>query len=113
MNNWKAIAYIFLGIGLIVLIVGLLEGLILVYGANSISFGLGNIIFITFLPLFVPYLGFGCMFFVIAGVGFYASKPQPRMCPSCGHPVKYIHEYDRWYCDYEKKYLKQETEKEI
>ncbi len=103
MNNWKAAAHIFLGIGIIILIVGLLEGLILVYEANSMSSGIGNLIFITFLPLFVPYLGFCCVFFVIAGVGFYASKPQPRLCPNCGQPIRYINQYGSWYCDYEKK----------
>jgi hypothetical protein len=103
MNNWKAIAYIFLGIGIIVLIVGVLEGLILVYEATSV--GLGSLIFTTFLPLFIPYLGFGCVFFVIAGVGFYASKPPQRLCPHCGQPIRYINQYKSWYCDYEKKYV--------
>jgi hypothetical protein len=107
MNNWKAIAYIFLGIGIILLLVGLLEAVVLVYAANSISAGLGHIIFVTFLPLFIPYLGFACVFFVIAGVGFYASKPQALACPSCGRPIRYIEQYGSWYCDNEKKYLPQ------
>jgi len=105
MNIWKALAYIFLGIGLIIIIVGVLEGLVLVYEANSISAGLGHIIFMTFLPLFIPYLGFGCVFLVIAGVGFYASKPPQRLCPNCGQPIRYITQYNNWYCDNEKKYI--------
>jgi len=111
MNNWKAIAYIFLGIGLIILIVGVLDGLILIYRFNFIYAGLGNLLFVTFLPAFIPYLGFACVFFVIAGVGFYASKPQPPPCPNCGQPMRYINKYNEWYCDYEKKYLTQLTEK--
>jgi len=105
MNNWKVIAYIFLGIGIIILTVGLLDAFIIVYELNSVYEGLGNLIFITFLPAFIPYLGFACVLFVIAGVGFYASKPQPPPCPNCGQPLRYISKYRDFYCEYEKKYV--------
>lgn len=30
--------------------------------------------------------------------------PQQVTCPSCNSPLRYIQEYQRWYCDKEKKY---------
>ncbi len=31
--------------------------------------------------------------------------PPPNMCSTCGHPLRYIQQYQRWYCDNEKKYV--------
>ncbi|MFB3888083.1 MAG: hypothetical protein ACE14S_01215 [Candidatus Bathyarchaeia archaeon] len=28
-----------------------------------------------------------------------------QMCPTCGRPMKFVEQYNRWYCDYDKKYL--------
>lgn len=103
MNNWRVASYIFFGVGFTILIVGLLESILINYGLNlngSFSFSL-----ITFLALFIPYLGVSSIFFVVAGVSFYASKPPPRLCSSCGQPIRFVVEYNRWYCDYEKKYV--------
>lgn len=39
------------------------------------------------------------------------SKPPPpppgtvMACPSCGGPLRYIQQYQRWYCDKERKYV--------
>lgn len=30
---------------------------------------------------------------------------QAPTCPSCGSPIRYIQQYQRWYCDKEKRYL--------
>jgi len=44
--------------------------------------------------------------------GRSASSPLPpppvgqqMMCPTCGSPLRYIAEYQKWYCDKEKKYV--------
>jgi len=33
------------------------------------------------------------------------SKPASQMCPSCGKPLTWIPQYNRWYCYNEKKYV--------
>lgn len=37
-----------------------------------------------------------------------APPPPPvaaaQMCPTCGRPMTFIQQYNRWYCEYEKKY---------
>ena len=33
------------------------------------------------------------------------TQPQQNACPSCGGPIRYIQEYQRWYCDRCQKYL--------
>ena len=30
---------------------------------------------------------------------------QSNMCPTCGQPLRWIAEYQRWYCDREQKYV--------
>lgn len=30
---------------------------------------------------------------------------QTPTCPSCGRPIRYIQQYQRWYCDQEKRYV--------
>ncbi|MGA3192817.1 MAG: hypothetical protein ABSD73_09955 [Candidatus Bathyarchaeia archaeon] len=41
--------------------------------------------------------------------GAAAPPPPPpgaaNTCPSCGSPLRYIQQYQRWYCDKEKKYV--------
>ncbi|MGD0496023.1 MAG: hypothetical protein ABSB28_08260 [Candidatus Bathyarchaeia archaeon] len=41
--------------------------------------------------------------------GATAPPPPPpgaaMTCPSCGSPLRYIQQYQRWYCDKEKKYV--------
>lgn len=37
-----------------------------------------------------------------------ATPPPPgaaNVCPSCGGPLRYIQQYQRWYCDKEQKYV--------
>jgi hypothetical protein len=31
--------------------------------------------------------------------------PGSQTCPTCGGPLRYIEQYQRWYCDKEKKYV--------
>lgn len=46
-----------------------------------------------------------------------ASPPPPppppeqmaQTCPTCGSPLRYIEQYQRWYCDKEKKYIQTTT----
>jgi hypothetical protein len=33
-----------------------------------------------------------------------AASPSPA-CPTCGQPLRYIQQYQRWYCDKEQKYV--------
>jgi len=33
-----------------------------------------------------------------------APSPATPVCPSCGGPLRYIQQYQRWYCDKEQKY---------
>lgn len=33
------------------------------------------------------------------------SQQEKRVCPSCGKPLTYIEQYQRWYCYNEKKYV--------
>ncbi|MCW4045747.1 MAG: hypothetical protein NWE94_09570 [Candidatus Bathyarchaeota archaeon] len=46
-----------------------------------------------------------------SATGFLPPPPPPPpehappVCPSCGKPLSYIHQYQRWYCYKEKKYL--------
>ncbi len=40
----------------------------------------------------------------------YSTPPPPPpppipKCPYCNNPIRYIHQYQRWYCDNEKKYV--------
>jgi hypothetical protein len=42
--------------------------------------------------------------------GMHAPPPPPppgpaQTCPTCGAPLRYIEQYQRWYCDNEKKYV--------
>jgi hypothetical protein len=42
--------------------------------------------------------------------GTAAPPPPPpagttSVCPTCGAPLRYIPQYQRWYCDKEKKYV--------
>jgi len=30
--------------------------------------------------------------------------PPPPNCPTCGRPLTYVAQYQRWYCQYEQKY---------
>jgi hypothetical protein len=45
------------------------------------------------------------------GVPTPTSSPMPPpaqtgpVCPSCGSPLRYIQQYQRWYCDKEQKYV--------
>jgi hypothetical protein len=32
-------------------------------------------------------------------------QTQPPMCPYCRNPIRYIAQYQRWYCDKEKRYV--------
>jgi hypothetical protein len=34
-----------------------------------------------------------------------SEQTKPPMCPSCGCETRYIPQYQRWYCDVEKKYV--------
>ena len=103
MNNWKAIAFICFGISLIPLAIGFLE-MLAIYDSYSVYNS--SLLFSSMLSVFIPFFGISAIFFVIAGVGYYASKPPPRLCPTCFRPIRYINEYYGWYCDYEKKYVK-------
>ena len=31
--------------------------------------------------------------------------PATKTCPTCGSPLRYIQQYQRWYCDKEQKYV--------
>jgi hypothetical protein len=40
--------------------------------------------------------------------GSSISPPPPaamNFCPTCGNPLRYIQEYQRWYCDREQRYV--------
>jgi hypothetical protein len=34
-----------------------------------------------------------------------APAPSTPVCPTCGGPLRYIQQYQRWYCDKEQKYV--------
>ena len=34
-----------------------------------------------------------------------APSPATPACPTCGSPLRYIQQYQRWYCDKEQKYV--------
>jgi hypothetical protein len=34
-----------------------------------------------------------------------SATPPPPTCPTCGQPLRYIEQYQRWYCDREQKYV--------
>ncbi len=34
-----------------------------------------------------------------------APSPATPTCPTCGGPLRYIQQYQRWYCDKEQKYV--------
>jgi hypothetical protein len=41
-------------------------------------------------------------------LGSSISPPPPaatNLCPTCGNPLRYIQEYQRWYCDREQRYV--------
>jgi hypothetical protein len=33
-----------------------------------------------------------------------AGGAAAQMCPTCGRPMRFVEQYNRWYCDYDKKY---------
>lgn len=33
------------------------------------------------------------------------TQPAVQSCPTCGGPLRYIEQYQRWYCDRDKKYV--------
>ena len=35
----------------------------------------------------------------IDGVEYYDSEEPPPRCPECGQPLRYVDEYETWYCD--------------
>jgi hypothetical protein len=60
----------------------------------------------------------GTKFCTTCGTPLQQTQPQPTMpppppppttqtptCPSCGSPIRYIQQYQRWYCDKEKRYV--------
>ena len=34
-----------------------------------------------------------------------AKQPSKPLCPTCGKPLKWIPQYERWYCNKDKKYV--------
>jgi hypothetical protein len=34
-----------------------------------------------------------------------AAAPPSPTCPACGQPLRYVQQYQRWYCDNEQKYV--------
>jgi hypothetical protein len=129
MNGWRAVGYVFSIFGIVFLIVATIVGLPVL---SSINF-LGQDSSETFLNLFIaamlPYVIIASLMFVIAALGFYAGRtprivhakgssysqsssyrvspphPQVSSCPSCGQPVIFMAQYQRWYCPQEKKYV--------
>ncbi len=43
----------------------------------------------------------------VAGSASMAQSPQSQqpVCPTCRNPLRYIQQYQRWYCDKEQKYV--------
>jgi hypothetical protein len=37
--------------------------------------------------------------------GAPATAPPPPTCPTCGQPLTYVQQYQRWYCEKEQKYV--------
>jgi hypothetical protein len=33
-----------------------------------------------------------------------AGGAAAQMCPTCGRPMRFVEQYNRWYCDFDKKY---------
>ena len=101
MNTWKAAEILFFWVGVITLFVGLFQSIIT---AGPYYLGLNREIF-NVLSTYIPYITAGAILLVVSRVCVYASKPPLPFCPHCGQHIRYIKEYDRWYCDYEKKYV--------
>jgi hypothetical protein len=34
-----------------------------------------------------------------------SASPSSPVCPTCGQPLRYVQQYQRWYCDREQKYI--------
>jgi hypothetical protein len=34
-----------------------------------------------------------------------SAAPPPPTCPTCGQPLRYVEQYQRWYCDREQRYV--------
>jgi hypothetical protein len=63
--------------------------------------------FFTLLTLFVG-LGMLVASFYLKGEMTTSAPAHARAvyyCPSCGHPLRYVQQFEKWYCDYECKYL--------
>ncbi len=129
MNGSKAAGWVFSMFGIVFLVVATIVGLPVL---SSINF-LRQYSSETFLNLFVlailPYVIIASLMFVIAALAFYAGRtprivrakgssyspsssdqvspppPQVSSCPSCGQPVIFIAQYQRWYCPQEEEYV--------
>jgi hypothetical protein len=101
MERWKAAEILVFWTGVIILFVGILQSLV---QAGPYYHGLDLEVY-NVLSYYVPYIAIGAIFLAISRVCVYAGKPSTPYCPVCGQHLRYIEQYQRWYCDFEKKYV--------
>jgi len=129
MNGSKTLGYVFSMLGIVFLIVATIVGLPVLSSINLLRQFSPETFLSLFIPVILPYVIIASLMFVIAAVVFFSGRtprivhakgssyshslsnqvspphPQVSSCPSCGEPVIFIAQYQRWYCPQEEEYV--------
>jgi len=111
MNNWRIIKKIAFIFGIIFIVFTVLTAAINYELSKARYEGAppASLFTYNYLTAMLPFLVTAVFSFAVA---FLISrkiktqdKSQKRICPTCGGKLRFIPEYQRWYCDKEKKYI--------
>ena len=111
MNNWKIINKIAIVFGIIFAVFTTLAA-VFNYEFSKVYYEAGapaSLFTYGYLTAMLPFLAAAVLSFLVAFLISRTIKSQDesqkRICPTCGGKLRFISEYQRWYCDKEKKYI--------
>lgn len=73
MNNWKIIGYIFVAIGIVVLLYGIFVTTMLASALSGFGYPM-QLPAILYMSIMAPYLAAAAVFFIIGIIGLYAGR---------------------------------------
>ncbi len=83
MNNWQALEYVSFGFGIILLLVGFLEGISVIPSALSMLEPFDSQLFLkTFITIGAPYFVGAFLTFVVSAMSLFLSKKRERKDPT-------------------------------
>jgi len=111
MPNWKLIKNLALAFG-IVSVVFTVSAAVTNYELNKLLYqseAPASLFEYNITIAISPFLLVAVLSFLVAALSSRAAKSasesQIPICPTCGRKLRFIPEYQRWYCDKEKKYV--------